>query len=75
MPAALYTMVSIPEAQSTVLREVSALQAVTVPLQEAVGLVLAGDVVAAEPLPPFPASIKVIAHLAACCFSHTNCLR
>lgn len=71
MPAALYTMVSIPEAQLTVLKEVSPLQAVTVPLQEAVGLVLAGDVIAPEPLPPFPASIKVIVqHLRFCC---THC--
>jgi len=52
-------MISIPEAQDTVLREAHALSPQATGLAEAVGRILAQDILAPEPLPPFPASIKV----------------
>jgi hypothetical protein len=58
-PAALYSMVTIPEAQQKVLAETLPLPPVIVDLADAGGLILAEDVLAPEPLPPFPASIKV----------------
>ena len=58
-PAALYKMISIPEAQDTVLREAHAPSPQATGLAEAVGRILAQDILAPEPLPPFPASIKV----------------
>eukprot|EP00850_Spirogloea_muscicola_P010666 SM000063S20056 [mRNA] locus=s63:504577:509104:- [translate_table: standard] len=51
-------MISIAEATATVLKAASPLAPVAVPLGEAVGAVLAEDVTAPEPLPPYPASIK-----------------
>lgn len=62
MPEALYKFVSIPEAQAISLRETACLASETVPLAEALGHVVAKDVLAPEPLPPFPASIKVSRH-------------
>ena len=59
-PEAGYKWVSIPEAQQTILAETAALAQVSVPLAQATGKVLASDVIAREPLPPFPASIKVL---------------
>ncbi|GBF94452.1 molybdopterin biosynthesis, partial [Raphidocelis subcapitata] len=53
-----YKMISIPEAQETVLRHTPALGVEEVPLAEAVGRVLAAPVGARDDLPPFPASIK-----------------
>ena len=58
-PAAGYKMVSIPFAQQAALDAVSSpLPPVAVPLQQALGRVLAEDLVAMSPLPPFAASIK-----------------
>lgn len=53
-----YPMVPVPEALQTVLAHAQPLAPVTVTLAGADGLVLAADVAATEPLPPFPASIK-----------------
>lgn len=47
------------EALRTVLTVAQRLPPVTVPLHEALGKVLAEDVRAPDPLPPYPASIKV----------------
>lgn len=56
----LYKMVSIAEAQETVLNALSPLSGESVnDLSVCNGYVLAEDVLAKEPLPPFPASIKV----------------
>ncbi|KAJ8634423.1 hypothetical protein MRB53_027759 [Persea americana] len=51
------SMVSVDEALQTVLSVAPRLEPVIVPLQDALGLVLAEDGVAREPLPPFRASI------------------
>eukprot|EP00891_Asterochloris_glomerata_P008529 jgi/Astpho2/8529/e_gw1.00125.32.1_t len=51
-------MISIPEAQRIVLQHTQVTQPREVGLQDALGRVLAHDVHAQEPLPPFPASIK-----------------
>lgn len=53
------SMVSVDGALRTVLSVAPRLQPATVPLQEALGLVLAEDVVARDPLPPFRASVMV----------------
>lgn len=58
-PAALYQTKSISEAAEIIFREVSPLASISWPMSEAGGMVLAEDVLAQEPLPPFPASIKV----------------
>lgn len=68
-PAASYRMISIPEAQGTVLRHAHPLPPQRIGLDSAVGRVLAQDVLAPEPLPPFPASIKACVGMAS-----TNCL-
>lgn len=52
-------VVSVEEALETVLRVVQRLPPVTVPLHDALGKVLAEDIRARDPLPPYPASIKV----------------
>ena len=58
-PAAGYAMVSIPYAQKAALDAVPGpLPPVVVPLQQALGRVMAEDLVATSPLPPFAASIK-----------------
>jgi len=57
-PAALYKMISIPEAQDAVLRETHPVGTASVPLHKAVGSVLSESVNARDDLPPFPASIK-----------------
>ena len=59
-PAAGFAMTSIPEAQRIVLQHAQITQPREIGLQDALGRVLAQDVRAQEPLPPFPASIKVI---------------
>ncbi|XP_051142410.1 molybdopterin biosynthesis protein CNX1 [Andrographis paniculata] len=51
-------MVSVEEALEIILRVAQRLPPVTVPLHQALGKVLAQDVVAPDPLPPYPASIK-----------------
>ena len=60
MSGNLYKWVSIPEAQDIVLYAVQPLGKERVEdILACVGYVLAEDVLAKEPLPPFPASIKV----------------
>ncbi len=56
--ANMYRMVSIAEAQETVLKAISPLPVMSVGLVDAMGYVLGKNVIAREPLPPFPASIK-----------------
>ncbi|KAI9082381.1 hypothetical protein K1719_035804 [Acacia pycnantha] len=51
-------MISVSDALQTVLNASRRLPAVTVPLLDALGKVLADDVRAPDPLPPFPASVK-----------------
>ncbi|KAK1288916.1 Molybdopterin biosynthesis protein CNX1 [Acorus calamus] len=51
-------MISVDDALTTVLRVAGRLEPVTVPFHEAVGLVLAEDVRAPDPLPPYRASVK-----------------
>ena len=60
MTANLYKMLSIAEANQIVQESISPLEAVDIDLLSASGYVLASDVTAQDPLPPFPASIKVI---------------
>jgi hypothetical protein len=57
-PSAFYAMLSIPEAQETILAETAPLPAEEVPFQQALHRTLAEDVLAAEPVPGFRASIK-----------------
>ena len=59
MTANLYKMLSIAEANRIVQESISPLEAVEIDLLSATGYVLASDTMAQEPLPPFPASIKV----------------
>lgn len=54
------SMVSVDEALQTVLSVAPRLEPVKVPLQDALGLVLAENVVARDPLPPFRASIMAL---------------
>jgi molybdenum cofactor synthesis domain-containing protein len=56
LPESPYPMISVEEAVETVLRHVAPLTPVRVPFDDALGLVLAQDVAAAEPMPPFAAS-------------------
>ena len=58
MPESPYPMLPVADALDIVLTQAEPLPAVTVPLTAAHGLILAQDVVAQEPLPPFPASVK-----------------
>ena len=53
-----YPMLAVADALAIVLRETIALPASRVPLASAGGRVLAEDVTAPDPLPPFPASVK-----------------
>jgi gephyrin len=59
MASAKYKMISIPEVQATVLKHATALPTEVVPLASSLGRILSEDVFSKEPLPPFPASIKV----------------
>ncbi|KAL4193081.1 hypothetical protein AMTRI_Chr06g175130 [Amborella trichopoda] len=52
------TMLSIEDATHIVLSRAQGLEPSTVPLPEALGLILAEDIKAPDPLPPFRASIK-----------------
>lgn len=52
-------LVSVHQATSTILSIAKRLSPVTLPLHDALGAILAEDIVAPVPLPPFPASIKV----------------
>jgi hypothetical protein len=69
-PAALYKMITIPEAQKMVLKEAHPVGKMSVSLHEAVGKVLADSVKAIDDLPPFPASIKVRFILRCACQLH-----
>ncbi|MBA0702868.1 hypothetical protein Goari_027015, partial [Gossypium aridum] len=51
-------MIPVDEALQIVLSVAQKLPPVTVPLHQALGKVLAQDIVAPDPLPPYPASIK-----------------
>lgn len=53
-------MISADEALQTILSVAQHLPSVTVPLQDALGKVLAEDIHAPDPLPPYRASVKVI---------------
>lgn len=55
-PESPYPIISIEEALRIIQREVQPLATLGVPLGEALGYVLAEDVVAEEPMPPFAAS-------------------
>lgn len=58
-PAAGYALLPVPDAQTVVLAHTPPpLPPVTLPAASCLGRVLAVDVVASSPLPPFPASIK-----------------
>lgn len=54
-------MIPVDEALRIVLSVAERLPPVAVPLHEALGLILAEDVRAADPLPPYRASIKASA--------------
>eukprot|EP00029_Vermamoeba_vermiformis_P008311 TRINITY_DN3849_c0_g1_i1.p1 TRINITY_DN3849_c0_g1~~TRINITY_DN3849_c0_g1_i1.p1 ORF type:complete len:426 (-),score=130.06 TRINITY_DN3849_c0_g1_i1:558-1835(-) len=56
--ASPYPMLPVPEALSITLKHTPIMSSHTVDIQHALGRVLAQDVHAADPLPPFPASIK-----------------
>jgi gephyrin len=58
MAGPVYPMLEVEAALAVVLAQAEPLAAVETPLHDALGRVLAEDVVAAEPLPPFRASIK-----------------
>ncbi|MCD7472866.1 calnexin Cnx1 [Datura stramonium] len=51
-------MISVEEALEIVLNVAQRLSPVTLPIQEVLGKVLAEDITAPDPLPPYPASIK-----------------
>lgn len=51
-------MIGVEEAVETVLRVARKLPPVTLPLHQALSKILAQDIVAPDPLPPYPASIK-----------------
>ncbi|MEM7131161.1 MAG: gephyrin-like molybdotransferase Glp [Chloroflexota bacterium] len=53
-----FPMLPVSQALEIVLQHTSPGMPVHLPLREASGLILADDVVANEPLPPFPASVK-----------------
>ncbi len=56
MPESSYPMISVEEAVQIILREVHPLAPVRVSFADALGLVLAEDIYADEPLPPFRAA-------------------
>lgn len=58
MSESAYPMLPVAEALEIVLAQAAPLPAVGLPLEHCLGLVLAEDVTAPEPLPPFPASVK-----------------
>lgn len=59
MAAAAYKMLSVAEATEVALAHTPTLPPATATLADCLGRVLAEDVKAPEPLPPFPASMKV----------------
>ena len=56
MPESPYPMISIDEALAHIAREVKPLATISLPFIDALGYVLAADVLATEPMPPFPAA-------------------
>ncbi len=58
MPESPYPMLPVSEALTMVLAQAQPLPPERVPLADALGRILAEDVVAEQPLPPFPASVK-----------------
>ena len=58
MAEQIYPMLPVPEALAIVLAQATPLPPILAPLTAAQGAVLAADVVAPDPLPPFPASVK-----------------
>lgn len=52
-------MIPVEEALDMVLSVAQRLPPVTLPIHEALGKILAEDITAPDPLPPYPASIKV----------------
>ncbi len=56
MPESPYPMILVEEALAIIEREVQPLPTIKLPFDQALGLVLAEDVVADEPMPPFPAA-------------------
>lgn len=53
-----YPMISVSEALEIILSHADQCTNKVVPMQDALGFVLAQDIIANDPLPPFPASIK-----------------
>lgn len=53
-----YSLLPVADALATVLAQAQPLPPESVPLGRALGRILAADIQAAEPLPPFPASVK-----------------
>lgn len=63
-------MIPVEAALEMVLNASQRLPPITVPIHDALGKILAEDVKASDPLPPYPASIKVspfISSIALCC--------
>lgn len=58
-------MISVDEALEIVLNVAQRLPPVTLPIHDILGKILAEDITAPDPLPPYPASIKVL-------FSHIS---
>lgn len=58
MPESPYLMLPVEEALAIVLKKTDLLTPKTIALCDADGLILLADVVAQEPLPPFPAAVK-----------------
>jgi molybdenum cofactor synthesis domain-containing protein len=56
MPESPYPMIQIEEALAIIERKVEVLPAITLPFVEAMGMVLAEDIFADAPMPPFPAA-------------------
>ncbi len=56
MPESPYPMISVEEALEVINREVQLLPAVSLPFDQALGLVLAEDILAPEAMPPFAAA-------------------
>lgn len=54
----IFSTISVEDARDIVLSFSKCLEPVTVPLHEALGLILATDLQAPDPLPPYPASVK-----------------
>eukprot|EP00210_Caulerpa_lentillifera_P001720 g1653.t1 len=57
-PAAAYGMISMSQAQQIVLDHSFQLPVLSLPTKDAAGFIVSEEVIAEDPLPPFPASIK-----------------